>query len=183
VETSVFDRSQRRQVSRAAALAESLTSGFYCIPGREWPRFPYDISTLAEGPGPEAPVFADVVRMPRSRAPRPGSAARDLYRIRLRDDEILSAIQSGTDLELYPLLLYVLTHELVHVVRFESGFAAYDTDDPELRSEEEKRVHTITRKVLRPAENDALIRVARLYREHEDDTHFRLRRSGPTVET
>jgi hypothetical protein len=81
------------------------------------------------------------------------------------------------------LLLYVLTHELVHVVRFESGFAAYDTDDAELRSQEEKRVHTITRKVLRPAETDALIRVARLYREHEDETHFPLRRSRSTVGT
>ena len=51
METRVFDRSERREVGRAARLAESLTSGFYCIPGREWPRFPYDINTLAEGPG------------------------------------------------------------------------------------------------------------------------------------
>ena len=129
METRVFDRSERRKVGRAARLAESLTSGFYCIPGREWPRFPYDINTLAEGPGPDAPVFADVVRMTRTLEARPGGAARDLYRIRLRDDEILSAIHGASDLELYPLLLYVLTHELVHVVRFESGFAAYDTDD------------------------------------------------------
>jgi len=63
METRLFDASQRRQVRRAADRAESLTAGFYCIPGREWPRFPYDISTLAHGPGPDEPVFADVVRM------------------------------------------------------------------------------------------------------------------------
>jgi hypothetical protein len=183
VETRVFDRSQRRQVGRAATLAESLTSGFYCIPGREWPRFPYDISTLAEGPGPDAPVFADVVRLTRRLASRRGRAARDLYRIRLRDDEILSAIREGNDLELFPLLLYVLTHELVHVVRFESGFAAYDTDDLETRGLEETRVHAITRKVLKPAETGSLLRVARLYRDREDESHFPLRRAQRTVES
>ena len=183
METRVFDREQRRQVGRAATLAESLTSGFYCIPGREWPRFPYDISTLAEGPGPEAPVFADVVRMTRPAPAGPGRAARDRYRIRLRDDEILSAIRAGNDLELYPLLLYVLTHELVHVVRFESGFAAYDTDDPETRGREETRVHAITRKVLKPAESDSLLRIARLYRDREDESHFPLRHDRPTPET
>jgi hypothetical protein len=183
VETRVFDRSQRQQVGRAARLAESLTSGFYCIPGREWPRFPYDINTLAEGPGPDAPVFADVVRLTRPDAPRPGRAARDLYRIRLRDDEILSAIRGESDLELYPLLLYVLTHELVHVVRFESGFAAYDTDDHKTRGLEETRVHAITRKVLKPAENDSLLRVARLYHDREDESHFSLQRAPRACET
>jgi hypothetical protein len=183
VGTEIFDRAQRRQVGRAAALAESLTSGFYCIPGREWPRFPYDISTLAEGPGPQAPVFADVVRMTSADVVGPARSARDRYRIRLRDDEILSAIRLGDELELDPLLLYVLTHELVHVVRFESGFAAYDTDDPETRGEEESRVHAITRKVLKPAESDSLRRVAHLYRDREDESHFPLRRGRSTPAT
>lgn len=162
MDTRLFDASQRRQVRRAAARAESLTAGFYCIPGREWPRFPYDISTLAHGPGPEAPVFADVVRMVPAGA---GAAKNDHYRIRLRDDEILSAVDDHTDLRLFPLLLYVLTHELIHVVRFESGtaLAPYDAPDPDARCVEESRVHAITRKVLRPAGTPWLRRVERLY--------------------
>jgi len=175
MDTRLFDASQRRQVRRAAARAESLTAGFYCIPGREWPRFPYDISTLAYGPGPEAPVFADVVRMvpdgagdavaPALDAAKERRAKREHYRIRLRDDEILSAVDDRTDLRLFPLLLYVLTHELIHVVRFESGtaLAPYDAPDPEARSVEESRVHAITRQVLRPAGTPWLRRVERLY--------------------
>jgi hypothetical protein len=167
METRVFDASQRRQVRRAAARAESLTAGFYCIPGREWPRFPYDISTLAHGPGPDEPVFADVVRMVPAGEPAapPRHAKRDHYRIRLRDDEILSAVDDRTDLRLFPLLLYVLTHELIHVVRFESGsaLAPYDAPDPEARCVEESRVHAITRKVLQPAGTPWLRRVEQLY--------------------
>lgn len=162
----LFDATQQRQVRRAAERAENLTASFYCIPGREWPRFPYDISTLAQGPGPDAPVFADIVRM----VPAGESAGaeswrgfRDYYRIRLRDDEILSAVRDQIDLRLFPLLLYVLTHELVHVVRFESGFAPYDASDLDAREKEESRVHAITRKVLRPARTSSLRRVERLY--------------------
>lgn len=173
METRLFDASQRRQVRRAAARAESLTAGFYCIPGREWPRFPYDISTLTHGPGPDEPVFADVVRMvsPREAADpvrdlaAPRREKRGHYRIRLRDDEILSAVDDRADLRLFPLLLYVLTHELIHVVRFESGaaLAPYDAPDPQARRVEESRVHAITRKVLRPAGTRWLRRVERLY--------------------
>lgn len=156
-----FDPSERRQVHRAAARAEDLTSGFYCIPGREWTRFPYDIATLAEGPGPEARVFADVVRAVPS--PRVQSGwVRDLYRIRLRDDEILAAVGGLPEVGLFPLLLYVLTHELVHVVRFESGLAEFDAPDPGTREREEARVHAITRKILKPADSAALRRVAEL---------------------
>jgi hypothetical protein len=159
-----FDTSQRHKVARAAARAEELTAGFYCIPGREWRRFPYDIATLADDPGPRPRVFADVVRLIRSESAGVAAARREMYRIRLRDDELLAAVEGPRDVALYPLLLYVLTHELVHVVRFESGLAVFDDADPQIRAVEENRVHTITRKVLEPAGDPALRRVV--------DRHF-----------
>ena len=151
-----FSGAQRAAVHRAAVAAEELTGGFYCIPEREWSRFPYDIATLSEGPGPDRQVFADVVRTVRPASSPGRGPEQQLYRIRLRDDEILGAVGERLDTALFPLLLYVLTHELIHVVRFESGLAAYETDDPAARVLEEDRVHAITRKVLQPAENPAL---------------------------
>ena len=162
MEARRFDSSDQRQVQRAAVQAEDLTSRFYCIPGREWPRFPYDISTLSQGPGPERPVFADVVRLVRRETADARGSGDELYRIRLRDDQILAAVGERCE-ALFPLLLYVLTHELVHVVRFRSGLAAYEIDDPLVRGREELRVHTITRKVLQPAEDADLRRVAHLH--------------------
>jgi hypothetical protein len=143
--------------------AEDLTGRFYCIPGREWPRYAYEMSSLAQDPGPEAPVFADLVRM----VPADGAAARgpvsELYRIRLRDDAILSAVHRGDGVSLYPLMLYVLTHELIHVVRFRTGAASFDAE-PAQRKGEETRVHVITREVLRAPDDPELTRVLELYR-------------------
>jgi len=151
-----FDPSQRLQLSRAAARAEELTRDFYRIPGRERPRFPYDIATLADDPGPRRRVFADVVRVVLPASSETGRERREIYRIRLRDDQLLAATDAGGDVELYPLLLYVLTHELVHVVRFESGLAVFDDADARARGREEVRVHSITQRVLAPAQDDAL---------------------------
>jgi hypothetical protein len=152
----LFDPSQRLQVSRAAARAEELTRNFYRIPGRERPRFPYDLATLADDPGPRRRVFADVVRVVVPASSETGRDRREIYRIRLRDDQLLAATDARGDVGLFPLLLYVVTHELVHVVRFESGLAVFDDADTRTRGREEVRVHSITQKVLAPAQDDAL---------------------------
>ena len=160
---AVFGAAEQRSLHRATELAEDLTGKFYCIPGREWPRYPCEIRTLAEGPGPEAPAFADVVRM----VPGPEAARQDglgqLFRIRLRDDAILEAVERrGDGVELFPLLLYIVTHELVHVVRFGSGFAPYHAAEHR-RWQEEERVHAITRGVLRPVADASVRKVIELY--------------------
>lgn len=159
----LFDPSERLEVSRAAARAEELTRDFYRIPGRERPRFPYDIATLADDPGPPRPVFADVVRVVLPSALDTGRDRRQIYRIRLRDDQLLAATDARDDVGLFPLLLYVVTHELVHVVRFESGLAVFDDTDPRTRTREEVRVHAITQKVLAPVHDDALHIVVKQY--------------------
>jgi len=152
-----FDPAERLQVTRASARAEELTRDFYRIPGHERGRFPYDVSTLADDPGPRPRVFADLVRVVRPASARARRAERQIYRIRLRDDELLAAAEGAEEVGLSPLLLYVLTHELVHVVRFESELATFEDESAERRGVEEKRVHEITKKVLEPLE-DALLR-------------------------
>ncbi len=157
-----FDSRQRAAVERALERAEALTGDFYRIPGREWTRLPYDVGTLRDGPGPDGRVFADVVRLVRR---APGHAIRGLFRIRLRDDAILAAVEDrGDGIGLDPLLLYVLTHELVHVVRFGCGLAGFDAGRDE-RDFEERRVHAITREVLRPIPDPRLRRVVEVYRD------------------
>jgi hypothetical protein len=160
---STFDKEERRSVRRALIAAEQLTERFYCIPGREWARIPYELTTLAEDPAPPVEAFAELLRLvPDPTAPKPPLVP-SLYRIRLRDDTILEMVgRGGAGVELFPLLLYVLTHELVHVVRFAGGHAEFDAEG-EVRRAEEARVHAITRKVLRPALEPELRRVVELY--------------------
>jgi len=52
-------------------------------------------------------------------------------------------------IKLPPLLLYIAVHELVHVIRFDTGHGNFDMDQEE-RKKEETKVHEITRQVLSP---------------------------------
>lgn len=158
----LFSPEQRRTADRVLSLAEDLTGEFYRIPGREWDRFPHDLETLREGPGPTEHVFAEVVRLVAD--VRPGKGSREVYRIRVRDDAVLSAVTRGArGVEFFPLLLYVLTHEMVHVVRFGSGLARFEAAGSE-RALEEDRVHRLTREVLRCRPEPGLHRAVDAYR-------------------
>ena len=72
------------------------------------------------------------------------------YRICLQDDRILDAVERANSfIRLSPLLLYIAAHELVHVIRFERGEGNFDASE-EQKSEEEEKVHRITRNLLKP---------------------------------
>jgi len=161
-----FDAGELGTVESAVGAAEQLTGRFYCIPGREWQCLPYDVTTAASDQPLRDWAFADVVRvLPFSAVPAtPARRYRfpEHYRIRLRDDVILSAVEEqNREIDLFSLLLWVLTHELVHVVRFGSGLAPFDAA-LDARRGEERRVHEITERVLRPALDDGLRRAGQL---------------------
>ena len=70
------------------------------------------------------------------------------YSICLQDNRILDAIDRGHSfIKLTPLMLYIAAHELVHIVRFETGEIEFDAPLEEKEREEEK-VHTITKDML-----------------------------------
>lgn len=170
----LFNEHEKEEVLRALGAAEELASAFYCIPGREWPRYPYEVRTRAEDPGPGGEAFADVVRLVTDGNRADESYFKERYRIRLHDEAVLAAVHDRHDgIDLYSLLLYILTHELIHVVRFGAGHIPFDAG-MEDRIEEESRVHGITMRVLGPVLDEPLGRVAELYR----DTFFEDREAG-----
>ena len=79
------------------------------------------------------------------------SAVFDFYRVCLQDHNILKTLKNGHDLRLFPLLLYIVTHELVHIVRFSQFLALFETPE-EHKHEEERRVHRLTQNILAPLE-------------------------------
>ncbi len=78
------------------------------------------------------------------------------YRICLQDDNVLCRVQEGFDLR--ALLLYVLTHELIHIVRFESFEVIYGATGS-AREDEERIVDQLTRSVLVPLRDQAVSEV------------------------
>ena len=64
-----------------------------------------------------------------------------------------------------PLFLYIITHELVHVVRFSQFQALFEAPE-EQKEEEERQVHLVTQKILAPLNSRELPRVIRYYEDN-----------------
>lgn len=153
-------------VHRARATAEKLVGSFYVLAPHEWERIHYEVRTLDELAPEEIcdQAFAQVLCYDCTK--RAGTTIlfqRDLYRICVQDHRILPALTrfSGT-VPLDPFLLYVLTHELVHVVRFAQRMQEPDLD-PALRPQEELNVEQMTRQILLPVADRQLQQVVQAF--------------------
>lgn len=145
-----FDADQIQIINESVALGEELVSNHFKMSVAEWLRLRYDIKTLDDLTGDEIVdgPFAQVIRYEGKRTDRQlGSAAYDFYKICLQDHAILAAIKGTTELSLPPFSLYIITHELIHIVRFCKFLQNFDAS-PEERIAEEGRVHARTHDIL-----------------------------------
>jgi hypothetical protein len=143
-----FSRSQRRLVIRAMGEAEQRTTRYYCIPPHHWEKLQYDLLTRQDyewEPLPEA-ALARVRRLVRPAAQR--IAPYDFYRIELNDPSIMDAAERA-DLasDFYSFLVYILTHEMVHLVRL-SSILECPPGEQHFEESEEHRVQLISYKIL-----------------------------------
>ncbi|KPJ76819.1 MAG: hypothetical protein AMJ54_10400 [Deltaproteobacteria bacterium SG8_13] len=154
-------------VNNAAAMAEELVSNHYKMSASQWIKRRYDIRTLSDlDPGEiiDGP-FAQIIRYEGHRRNRSlGSSAYDFYKICLQDHTILAALMENRRLQLFPFILYIVTHELIHIVRFTKFLQQFDAA-PEDRLVEEKRVHAATHQVLAPVKTAGLAEVLEFYGE------------------
>lgn len=135
--------------SSAFSSAESLVSKRFRLHWNEMKRHHYDVKTLAQLSEGERSqhAFAHLCRYQYEAHPEAGAGSH-FYRVCLQDDRILDAVmRAGTCLSLASLLLYIATHELVHVVRFDRLEADFNANGAE-KDREEERVHTITHEIL-----------------------------------
>ena len=156
-ELTCFNSSQLKSVRQARERAARLVSDYYRVAPREWQQMPYEVKTLRALDRSEVTdaALAQTVCYNVTRAAGPLVLQEgDLYRICLQDHRILDAARQ-TQLQLGSLLTYVITHELVHVVRF--GQRLQRIDLPlELRGDEERKVEKTTRAILAKAGDSEL---------------------------
>jgi hypothetical protein len=136
-------------LSDAFDFARELTADFFRLGQEEARRLPIEVRTLAVLNDFEIQagnVLAYIARYgySDSKFGRP----RDLYQVNLQDHNILEILkrpQAGFDFSSF--LLYVLTHELIHVIRFIKFMTPFHQTEANKLSEE-KQVHALTLKVL-----------------------------------
>lgn len=154
----LFDDFQHRLVEQAVRESSEHLTRFYRIAPREFFHFSYDVLTEKDIPADARldGVFAETLSYTHR------DTDRDFYRIHLFDHPILEALSRRPDAPaLYPFLLYILTHELIHISRL----SRLDLENPtdEERALEEETVHRLTRDVLAPETSVPLDKVADLY--------------------
>ena len=161
-----FHQHHKELLKEAAVIAEEVTSDFFKLSPCHWRRARFDILTLealrAEEISSHAlALVAKYNGCHKDRLLR--SAAFDFYRVCLQDHNILKTLQH-VDYLMFPLLLYIVTHELVHIVRFSQFLALFEAPE-EHKQEEERRVHRLTQKILAPVKVRDLPPVMQYYDE------------------
>ena len=148
-----FSPAERSCVAETFTYAERLTGKHFGIVPSQGFAHLYDVKTLAQLENHEVheTAFAKLCRYS-SQRDRDREPLREFhfYRICLQDNRILDAVQRGSSfIKLVPLILYIATHELVHILRFERGESDFDMPVRE-RTKEETTVDAITRSILSP---------------------------------
>jgi hypothetical protein len=145
-----FSRGQLETVNQAVTMAEELVSNYYKMSSNEWLRPKYDVKNLNELNPDEITdgPYAQIIRYQGQRKGSSlGSESYDFYKICIQDHTILATLKKKPELSLMAFCLYIITHELIHIVRFSKFLQNFEASADE-KLAEEKRVHTITHRIL-----------------------------------
>jgi hypothetical protein len=151
-ELKKFNENQIEIINNSVALAEELVSEHYKMSASQWLRGRYDVKTLADLTADEIVhgPFAQIIRYEAKKKDTfLGSSTYDFYKICLQDHAILAALARTPQMQLFSFSLYILTHELIHIVRFGQFLQNFNATEDE-KLEEETRVHEQTYQILKP---------------------------------
>ncbi len=146
-----FNTAQLGEVNQAVSVSEELVGNHYKLSVNQWLRHRYDVKTLV-GLAPEEVVhgpFAQIIRYEGQKKDTSlGSSVYDFYKICLQDHAILAVLKKTPRLALFPFCLYIVTHELIHIVRFSRFLAGFEAN-PDEKLQEERKVHQETHQILK----------------------------------
>ena len=155
-------------ISEALLIAEEKIGDYYKFSSEQWRRHQYDVKTLASLEEDEITSFAFALLNKRSRVIEgfdSSTKKRDFYFICLQDHQILNALQRDKNLTLLPLLVYIFTHELVHIVRFCNFFQRYEITGKS-KEYEEGLVHETTFNILKKISLRNMDYILDSYKQH-----------------
>ncbi len=163
-----FQDKNLETVSDALDIAEDKTGDYYKLSFGQWKRHHYDVKTLSALSDDEITSYAFALLNKCLRVTdrvEPKARTQDFYFICLQDHRILQAMRRDKDLKLLPLLVYILTHELVHIVRF-CNFSQRFEVSGKGKENEERVVHSTTYSILKDLSLPDLEYILESYKGH-----------------
>ena len=175
-QVTLFNKVQIKAVDEAVSIAEELVSNHFKMSSAQWLRNRYDVRTtidLADHERVSGP-FAQVLGYEARKKEMPfGSSSFNFYRICLQDGAILGAVKEKPGFQLFPFLLYIVVHELVHIVRFTRFQQIYEASSTHgTAMEEERQVHGITLKILHGVRLQGVSTIVDYYRNWPTEAGF-----------
>lgn len=137
-------------VNNSVAMAEELVSNHYKLSATQLLQLNYDIKTLADLTENEIvnDHFAQIIRYAeKTKNNLLDVSGKDFYKICIQDHSIMNAIKKYTELDLYAFSVYIVCHELIHVIRFQRFLQHFEAPLKE-KLDEEIRVHIKTHEIL-----------------------------------
>jgi hypothetical protein len=165
--TRSFTPDQLQIINQATQVAEELVSNHYKMSKTEWLRPKYDVKTLVELEPNEVidGPFAQIIRYQGQRKNSYlGSDTYDFYKICLQDHTIQATLARKPNISLLPFGLYIVAHELIHIVRFSKFVQNFEASSDE-KLAEERRVHALTHQILAPVSMPGISSVLSFYRQ------------------
>jgi len=163
-----FTEKEKGILVEAAIITEEIVGNYFRFSNKEWKKMPYDIKTSAELKKEEKTpqeAFAQVLFYSISwEKKRRGTDCYQFYRICLNDHLILKEKERQLIL-LLPFLVYILTHELVHIVRFSRFYQLPHITKNKF--EEEMIVYKITFDILSSLKLTGVNKIIRLFMPNE----------------
>ena len=166
-ERAPFEPDEIAVLRQSIDLSEELLSEYFKISTSQWKRYRYDIQSLRDLQEQEITdaAFAQIHRYLRHPNDRlRGSEPGDYFKICLQDHVIRKAVQRDSVIQLFPLSLYIITHELIHVIRFAKFLQRFDSTETEQEAEE-GRVHAMTYQLLHNCRVPGLPEVLSAFRD------------------
>ncbi len=164
-----FNSEELLKVDGAVKVSEELVNNYFKMSSGQWLKNRYDIKTAKDLESHECVdgPFAQVIKYEgRKKDVALGSSSFSFYKICIQDNAILTMISKKPYLSLESFLLYILTHELVHVVRFSKFKQRYEnTNEADVTLDEERKVHQLTHIILRPVSVPGLSKVFEFYKD------------------
>lgn len=170
-----FQQEEIAVLRRAIEISEELISDYYKISTSEWKRYRYDIQSLADLQEDEIIdiAFAQIRRyLKHPQSKLRGSEVGDYFKICLQDHVIRKAVQRDCHIQMLPLAAYIVTHELIHVVRFAKFVQRFHSTEAE-QEVEEARVHALTQQLLKGRRLEGMREVLEAFKDCRTMETFR----------
>jgi hypothetical protein len=165
---TVFEDKNMDILNEALLIAEDRTFDYFKFSFGQWKKHQYDVKTLENLKREEIANNAFALLNKRARAVKgfeSKTKMRDFYFICLQDHHILNALSRDQNLNLLSLLVYILTHELVHIVRFCNFHQRYELEGKG-KDMEEEIVHGTTYDILKHVSLNSMGYILDLYKSH-----------------